>query len=103
MKGIMFFRSFIVATLMVFPVVSGAQVSAPQPETVEIEKAVVNINHDDAETIAEVLDGVGMSRAQAIISYREENGPFASIEELAEVKGIGEQTVARNSDRITLE
>ena len=45
----------------------------------------VNINHADAETLASMLDGIGLSRAQAIISYREANGLFYSAEELSDV------------------
>ncbi|MEE8235965.1 MAG: helix-hairpin-helix domain-containing protein, partial [Gammaproteobacteria bacterium] len=49
----------------------------------------VNINSADAETIAAELDGVGVSKAQAIVAYREQNGAFASPEEVLNVKGIG--------------
>lgn len=68
-----------------------------------IQVQTVNINNADAETIAEILDGIGQSKAEAIVKYREDNGPFASVEELAEVKGVGEKTLARNEARIRLE
>lgn len=58
----------------------------------------VDINTADAKTLAEGLVGVGMSKAEAIVAYREENGPFASVDELAKVKGIGDKTVERNRD-----
>ncbi len=63
----------------------------------------VNINSDDAATLAEVLDGVGLKKAQAIIAYREANGPFADPAELVKVKGIGEATVSANMERIEVE
>ena len=63
----------------------------------------VNINSDDAATIAEVLDGVGLTKAQAIIAYREANGAFEDASELIKVKGIGERTVSANMDRIEVE
>lgn len=63
----------------------------------------VNINEADAETLADVLQGVGPSRARAIVEYREQNGPFDSLDELSEVKGVGTATVDLNRDRITLE
>ena len=63
----------------------------------------VNINSDDAATIAEVLDGVGLTKAQAIIAYREANGAFEDASELIKVKGIGERTVSANMDRIEIE
>ena len=62
----------------------------------------VDINTADAATLAAVLDGVGEAKAEAIIAYREEHGPFESVDELAEVKGIGLKTLEKNRDRITL-
>ena len=64
---------------------------------------VVNINSADAQTLAEVLDGVGMSRAEAIVEYRAEHGGFRDAYELANIKGIGERTVEINEDRIRLQ
>lgn len=63
---------------------------------------VVNINTADAETLAVALDGVGASRARAIVEYRDAHGPFRSVDDLAQVKGIGERVVAANRNRITV-
>lgn len=52
----------------------------------------VNINEATAEEL-QVLPGIGETRAQSIVEYREANGPFASIDELIEVSGIGEKTL----------
>lgn len=60
----------------------------------------VNINTADAATLADVLKGVGPAKAEAIIAYRKEHGGFKSVEQLAEVKGIGEKLVKANHDRI---
>ena len=60
----------------------------------------VNINSADAATLDRVLDGVGPSKAEAIVAYRKANGAFRSVEQLASVKGIGLATVERNRDRI---
>lgn len=65
--------------------------------------ASVNINTADAATLAAALNGVGESRAEAIVRYRETHGDFIDIYELANVKGIGERTVERNAERIVLE
>ena len=62
----------------------------------------VNINSANAETIAEVLDGIGLIKAKAIVRYREEVGEFRDVYELAHVKGVGERTVKLNEARITL-
>lgn len=64
---------------------------------------VVNINTADAEELSSVLQGVGRARAEAIVQYREMYGPFESIEELMDVSGVGEATLARNRQVITLE
>jgi competence protein ComEA len=62
----------------------------------------VNINTADAKQLADALNGVGPAKAQAIIAWREANGPFQSVEQLAEVRGIGLRTVELNRDVITL-
>jgi competence protein ComEA len=62
----------------------------------------VNVNTADAETIAKALDGIGLSKAKAIVAYREEHGPFKSADDLTQVKGIGQATLARNHDAILL-
>ncbi|TVQ42149.1 MAG: helix-hairpin-helix domain-containing protein [Wenzhouxiangella sp.] len=62
----------------------------------------VDINTANAEQLADALHGVGAAKAEAIIAYREENGPFAHIDELVNVRGIGLGTVDRNRDRISL-
>lgn len=63
----------------------------------------VNVNTADAETISEELRGIGLSKAQAIIEYREKHGPFQNSDELSLVSGIGERTVELNGDDIRVE
>jgi competence protein ComEA len=65
--------------------------------------ATVNINSADAGTLAAGLNGIGQTRAMEIVRYREAYGPFASVEELTEVKGIGKSTLEKNRALITLE
>lgn len=60
----------------------------------------VDINTASAETISEELKGVGLSKARAIVDYREKHGPFKTADELALVKGIGERTVEMNRAEI---
>ena len=74
-----------------------------QPEPGAAEVATVNINAADAATLAARLKGVGHSRAQEIVRYRESYGRFTSAEELMEVKGIGRSTLDMNRQIITLE
>ncbi len=63
----------------------------------------VNINTADAETLAAALDGVGISKARAIVAHRDSEGPFRHPDELVKVKGIGLSTVDRNRDVIRFE
>jgi competence protein ComEA len=62
----------------------------------------VNVNTADVEALTS-LKGIGPSRAEAIIAHRQENGPFRSLHELTQVRGIGERTIEENMDRIILE
>ena len=62
----------------------------------------VNINKADAQEISAVLNGVGLKKAEAIVAYRNAKGKFTSIEQLAEVKGIGEATLNKNRDKLVL-
>jgi len=63
----------------------------------------VNVNTASAEELSESLKGVGMSKAEAIISYRNENGQFKHVDELVNVKGIGIRTVDINREYILLD
>ena len=63
----------------------------------------VNVNTADAETISSELQGVGMAKAQAIVEYRENHGPFKTYDDLTLVKGIGARTVEINRENILFE
>jgi competence protein ComEA len=64
---------------------------------------VVNINTADAATLSRELKGIGTTRAQAIVEYRQKNGPFRSVDELALVKGIGPKVIEQNRELIRVE
>ena len=59
----------------------------------------VNINTADAAGLQQI-SGIGPSKAQKIIAYREQNGKFKSVEDLTNVSGIGEKTLASIKDQI---
>ena len=63
----------------------------------------ININTADAEAIANALTGVGQKKAELIVKYREQHGPFKSVDELSRVKGIGNALLEKNRDRVTVE
>lgn len=67
------------------------------------EEMTVDINTASAEQLAEVLDGVGPAKAEAIVAYREKHGSFEHIDELVNVRGIGLRTVEQNRGRIELD
>lgn len=62
---------------------------------------LVNINKDDAVTIAENLNGIGDAKAKAIVAYRVLHGDFENADELIKVKGIGAKLVDRNKELIS--
>ncbi len=62
----------------------------------------VNVNKANALEIAKSLDGIGQSRAQAIVDWRGEHGPFKKVDDLRYVKGIGKATIERNRSAILL-
>ena len=80
------------------------QISAQEEPVAQAQpQQTVNINTAKAEALSSLLSGVGPARAEAIVRYREMYGPFESMEELLEVSGVGEATLARNRALITLE
>nr|WP_285876645.1 helix-hairpin-helix domain-containing protein [Fictibacillus phosphorivorans] len=85
--------------MIIYVAAKGEEVQSisSDPE-IETEKSL-NINAADL-TELQTLSGIGPSKAQSIISYREEFGPFESIEELLEVRGIGEKTIEEWKDKI---
>ena len=64
--------------------------------------ALVNINTADA-TLLDTLPGVGPTKAAAIVTYRESHGPFAAIEDIKNVSGIGPVTFSKLSALITVD
>lgn len=66
------------------------------------EEASVSINQADAEQLASILKGVGLKKAESIVRYREQNGPFTQIEQLQEVPGIGPALFERNRTRLKM-
>lgn len=71
--------------------------SVSQPQVGVAEK--INLNTADAEQL-QTLPGIGPSRAEAIIAYRQQHGRFTSVDQLLEVKGIGEKILAGLEDYV---
>jgi competence protein ComEA len=62
----------------------------------------ININTADKETLMTAIKGVGEKRAEAIIAYRKQNGPFKSVDELSHVSGIGQAIVDANRESLSV-
>lgn len=60
----------------------------------------VDINSADAATLASAITGVGESRAAAIVEYRNINGPFRSVDDLGNVKGVGMKTIDKSRNNL---
>jgi competence protein ComEA len=94
---------FVIAGLSAtsLPSLSNETQNLTQAVTAQVS-AEININTANAELLADALNGVGSAKAEAIVAYRESNGKFLSIDDLALVKGIGAATVERNRSMITV-
>ncbi len=66
------------------------------------EKAKININTASAKELVK-LSQIGEKKAAAIVAYRTEHGPFAKIEDITKVKGIGGKIFEKIKDQITVE
>jgi len=64
-------------------------------------QAVVNINTATAEQL-ESLNGIGPAKAEAIVEYRKKNGNFKSVDDLNNVPGIGDKTLAKLRPELTV-
>ena len=62
----------------------------------------ININTASVKQLMQ-LKNIGESYAARIVSYREKNGPFKSVDDLKKVKGIGSKTIDLNRNRLTVE
>ena len=80
---------------------ASAQSKAPSGKAAAAPVSVVNLNTATASQIA-TLPGIGETAAQRIIEYREKNGGFKKVEELMNVKGIGEKSFLKLKPLVTL-
>lgn len=96
-------KKIILALTLILPLAWTAPAfGETEMEVAQAQQVMVNINEADAEMLADVLTGVGPAKAEAIVAYRDANGPFESIEDLAQVRGIGTATIENNRAVIEL-
>ena len=87
---------FAVAALALSPgAARGATSQAPAPD------GKVNINTAGVDELV-ALPGIGKAYAERIVEYRQKNGPFKKVEDILNVRGIGEKTFDRIKDRLTI-
>ncbi|PMQ14338.1 ComE operon protein 1 [Pseudomonas sp. AD21] len=77
-----------------------AKVLIAMDATSTSHSAKVDLNQADSATLQKELAGIGEAKAKAIVAYRDANGPFASVDELLEVKGIGKAILDRNREKL---
>lgn len=87
-------------------IILNSEANAQQNDAADIapeisESGFININTASAAELM-ALDGIGEVKAAAIVEYRREHGEFRSVDELLNVKGIGEKTLEKNRSRITV-
>lgn len=103
-----YFVSLLAAVAMTLSLGASAAPSAVSPSssasaTIVAEQPVaekLNLNSADAATLQRELSGIGKTKAQAIVDYRDRHGDFASVDELLEVDGIGKTLFDRNRDKL---
>ncbi|KGP62907.1 competence protein ComEA [Legionella norrlandica] len=95
---------FIIILLSFFVVSLSAYAGSESPQTLP-EKQIslkdkINLNTADLPTLTGSFKGIGKKRAEAIITYRQSHKGFKSLEELAEVKGLGQNFVEKNREKL---
>lgn len=93
----------ICALLCLFVLVSPLSVQAESVTALSSSTVVkVNINTADTDELSSRLFGIGESKAQAIVDYREQIGTFKSVNDLILVRGIGEKTLVENQHLLSV-
>ena len=83
------------------PKPQGGRVTKPPVMATVVSTEVVNLNSATAAQIAS-LPGIGPKTADLVVQYRTKNGPFKKIEEIMNVRGIGEKSFLKIKDRLTV-
>ncbi len=99
MKRLVYLQAVLAALILAFVPVAQA---ADEADSTTEQILQLDINSANAESIANALDGIGLVKAREIVAYREMFGDFHSIDELAEVRGVGMLTVEKNRHKILI-
>lgn len=91
---------FIAVLLSLFVVTLSVNAENQSPHQQSTVSGKIDLNHADITALTGSFKGIGKKRAEAIITYRESHQGFKSIEELSEVKGIGQHFVEVNREKL---
>lgn len=100
--GVIYSRAYWGGTLLLQESEIPLQNSSKNPSQNQMQQTKININTASKEELM-LLDGIGEVMAERILAYRTEHGAFESIEQLQEIKGIGEKTYADLMAYVTIE
>jgi competence protein ComEA len=95
-----------IMTLLTLLIINPVFAEVDKKETAKSNETVasmekINLNQADAKTLT-TLKGIGKDRAVKIIEYREQNGPFLTIEDIMKVKGIGKKIFEQNKNVLSV-
>lgn len=91
------------SALVMFSVPSFAEGVAKTTAAASVQSGPVNINTADAKTITDAhMKGIGKKRAEAIVAYRTQHGPFKSVDDLKNIKGLSQKVIDKNRDRLSV-
>ena len=99
------FSSFIFVlglSILTAPFLSAHAFDRGQEHAKSAANVAVNVNTASAAQLAKALDGIGLTRAKAIVAYRKSHGPFKSLSALTVIKGVGDKTIEINRSRMKL-
>lgn len=96
-RSLQFLATVLVLAIAALAVAPGEARGASSPAPAE----KVNLNTAGVDELV-TLPGIGKAYAERIVEYRQKNGPFKKVEDILNVRGIGEKTFDRIKDRLTL-
>ncbi|BCJ08282.1 hypothetical protein PRtIB026_A20440 [Pseudomonas sp. RtIB026] len=111
MRNVLNYLLFPLFTFLSFSLSAAPSASLP-PGTEQValqavassqQAGAVDLNQADASTLQSQLSGIGKAKAEAIVAYREAHGPFQSVDELLEIKGIGNALLERNREKLRVD
>lgn len=102
MKSLVSLLSAFLLTVSFSHISLAADPVTPAPKAqVEQQQSLININTADVNLLTQ-LKGIGVKKAEAIIAWRDANGKFKTLEQLLDVKGIGDAILEANRSKISI-